>query len=420
MTNSAQHRSWTLNVSSGSATVAFAIVTAFALFTAVTQSAQAQTFQVIYNFTGGHDGAGPTDGLTIDAAGNLYGTASAGGHQVSGCENYEGNYGCGTIFEMKPFGSGWAFKPLYQFPGGSDNSNPYHGVVFGPDGALYGSAGTGVFRLTPPPSYCSNWLCSWRETVLYQFAGQPDATSPSSRLVFDSTGNMYGVSYFGGAYNDGAIFQLTHGSGGWTESVIHSFNSEGGLGEGLPEGSLVLDRSGSLYGTADCNATLGCFYGAVWELQPSQSGWNLTNLFQFNASNGYQPVGVISDPAGNLYGTTFGSPGLIIGAVYELSPSNGGWTYSQLHEFSLGDLANGLVMDAAGNLYGADYEYGYGYIFKMAHSGDSWTFTTLHTFSGPDGEFPQGPIVIDRSGNLYGTTIKGGSYGFGAVWEITP
>lgn len=395
----------------------FAVVVMALVLTTV---GKAQTFTVIHNFSGGQDGAGPADGLTIDAADNLYGTASAGGHQVSGCQNSEGDYGCGTVFEMKRFGSGWVFKPLYEFPGGNDNSNPGHGVVFGPDGALYGLAGSGLFRLMPPPSYCSDWLCSWRETVLYNFLGQPDASSPSSRVVFDSTGTMYGVSYFGGAYNNGAVFQLTRSGGGWTESVIHSFNSAGGLGEGLPEGSLVLDRAGNLYGTADCNATLGCFYGAVWELQPSQSGWNLTNLFQFSGNNGYQPVGVISDPTGNLFGTAFGDGGTFIGAVYELSPSNGGWTYTQLYEFQLGDLANGLVMDSTGNLYGADYEYGYGYIFKLTHSGNGWTFTTLHTFSGSDGEFPQGPIVIDRSGNLYGTTIKGGTYGFGTVWEITP
>ena len=94
------------------------------------------------------------NGLTIDAAGNLYGTASAGGRRVSGCENYEGTYGCGTVFEMKPSGSGWVMKLLYEFPGGANNSDPTLGVVFGPDGALYGVAGTGLYRLAPPPTRC--------------------------------------------------------------------------------------------------------------------------------------------------------------------------------------------------------------------------------------------------------------------------
>jgi len=103
-----------------------------------------------------------------------------------------------------------------------------------------------------------------------------------------------------------------------------------------------------------------------------------------------------------------------------LSPSGGSWNYTQLYAYPIGDLADGLVMDSAGNLYGGDYEYGYGYIFKLSNSGNEWTFTTLHTFSQSDGEFPQGPIVIDRNGNLYGTTIKGGVYGYGVVWKITP
>ena len=386
-----------------------------------TTAGKAQTFTVLHNFTGGSDGANPMNGLTIDAAGNLYGTASAGGLRVSGCENYEGSYGCGTVFEMKPYGSSWVLKPLYQFPGGANNSDPTLGVVFGPDGALYGVADTGLYRLTPPPTLCFDFLCSWKEDLLYTFQGQPDASAPSSRVIFDSTGNMYGVSYFGGTYGDGAIFQLTHGSSGWTESLIHSFNSEGGLGQGLPEGSLVIDHSGNLYGTTDCSATLGCFWGAVWELQPSQSGWNLTNLYQWPYNSGYQPVGVISDSSGNLYGADFGDGGSDLpGAIYELSPSGGGWNYTMLYDFQLGDLANGLVMDSAGNLYGGDYEYGYGYIFKLSNSGNGWTFTALHTFNQSDGEFPQGPIVIDRNGNLYGTTIRGGSYGYGVVWEITP
>jgi hypothetical protein len=181
---------------------------------AIVPAAHAQTFTVLHNFTGGHDGANPLNGLTIDAAGNLYGTASAGGQRVSGCENYEGSYGCGTVFEMTPSGSGWVLKLLYEFPGGANNSDPALGVVFGPDGALYGVAGTGLYRLVPPPTRCAAFRCSWQENLLYTFQGQPDASAPSSRVIFDSTGKMYGVSYFGGAYGNGAIFQLTHSGGG--------------------------------------------------------------------------------------------------------------------------------------------------------------------------------------------------------------
>lgn len=183
---------------------------------------------------------------------------------------------------------------------------------------------------------------------------------------------------------------------------------------------MVLDQAGNLYGTVDCNQNMGCFYGEVWQLQPSQSGWSLNPLYQFNGNNGYQPVGLIRDASGNLYGPTFGAFGNESGTIYELTPNGDSWAYTLVHDFGFSDLANGLVMDSAGNIYGADFEYGYGYIFKLTPTAGGWMFTTLHTFSGPDGEFPQGQIVIDSNGNLYGTTIKGGTYGLGVVWEITP
>jgi hypothetical protein len=194
--------------------VHFATFVALALLMLLIAPGQAQTFTVLHNFSGGMDGANPPDGLTMDAAGNLYGVASGGGQRVSGCQDNEGTYGCGTVFEMKPFGSSWLFTPLYQFPGGDDNRNPTLGVVIGPDGALYGAAHKGAFRLTPPPTFCNAWFCSWQSTIFHRFAGHPNADPPSSRLIFDSAGNIYGVSYFGGPYNGGSVFQLSHRSGG--------------------------------------------------------------------------------------------------------------------------------------------------------------------------------------------------------------
>lgn len=209
------------------------------LATAIT--VKAQTFSVIHNFTGGRDGAGPLDGLTIDRNGNLYGTASAGGNQGYGCSNGWGMTGCGAVFELARSGTGWILRPLYDFQGGTD-ADPTFGVVFGPDGALYGlTAGTsgscsneyvcgGVFRLAPPATFCAGFTCNWQETVLHQFTGQPDGFGPSSRLLFDPAGNMYGVTYEGGVYNGGAVYELSPGNEGWTESVIYSFNYDGGLG----------------------------------------------------------------------------------------------------------------------------------------------------------------------------------------------
>lgn len=396
-----------------------------ALMIVAATEAQAQSFQVLHNFTGGRDGANPLDGLTIDHNGNLYGTASAGGNQVSGC-NSDGTTGCGSVFELQRSGSGWILRPLYDFPS-SSNGNPGLGVVFGPDGALYGltnggSCCGGVFRLAPPATVCRSFTCDWQETVLYQFTGQPDGSGPTSRVLFDSAGNMYGATFFGGANNLGAVYELAPGSGGWTESVAYSFSQNNqSLGVSLPAGYLAIDQAGNLYGAAYCNDTIGCFYGAVFQLQPSQSGWSLNALYQFNGLNGYAPIGVIRDSSGNVYGVTTGAAGNDSGTIYEVSPSNGSWTYNLVYDFGFEDDASGLVIDSAGNLYGVNSsEFNDGYVFKLTRSGSGWTFTTLHTFSGADGASPYGQLVLDSSGNLYGTTESGGTHGYGVIWEITP
>lgn len=400
----------------------------------ITLAAQAQTFQVLHNFTGGRDGANPGDGVTMDRAGNLYGTASAGGIQAYGCQNSYRTQGCGAVFELARSGTGWIFRPLYDFQ--DDSGNPGLGVVFGPDGALYGLAqGTGgctdfntcgnVFRLAPPPTPCASFTCDWQQTVLHQFTGTPDGSYPSSRVIFDPAGNLYGTTVFGGQQNNGAAYELSRNGGGWTENTIYSFTANSqDLGVFFPGGQLAIDPSGNLYGPAACNSTLSCFYGAVWQLQAFQGGWTLNELFQFNGSNGYDPAALIRDSSGNLYGTTLGADGggNDSAAVYELTQSNGGWTYNLLYDY--GDLGEDstadLVMDSAGNLYGADSITGNGYIFKLTRSGNNWTFSRLHSFSGPDGAGASGQIVIDSAGNLYGTTAAGGAYGYGVIWEIAP
>ena len=217
--------------------------------------------------------------------------------------------------------------------------------------------------------------------------------------------------------------ELSPGNGSWTESIIYSFNRNNqDLGVTLPAGDLAIDPEGNLYGAAYGNDTLGCCYGAVYQLQPSQSGWSLSSLYQFNGQNGYAPFGVIRDPSGNLFGVTTGADGNDSGTIYELSPSNGGWTYSLVYDFGFVDHASGLVMDSVGNLYGVNYSpFSDGYVFKLTPSGSGWAFTTLHTFSGSDGSAPNGQLVLDSAGNLYGiTTETGGTDNDGVVWEITP
>ena len=186
------------------------------------QSAQAQTFSVLHNFTEGAGGANPEAGVTFGPSGVLYGTAAYGGTH----NNY------GTVFKLSQVNSSWVFSPLYEFIGGFDGAVPYGGVAIGPNGALYGTAETRgvsdqgtVFELRPPFTVCKGVLCYWNQAVVHAFAGYPvDGAEPQvENLVFDQAGNIYGTTEEGGMYGGGTVFQLTPLAGGYTESILYSF-----------------------------------------------------------------------------------------------------------------------------------------------------------------------------------------------------
>ena len=398
----------------------------FALLVLTSPLAQAQTFTVLHNFTGGQDGGQPLAGVTLDNAGNLYGTASLGGHRGSNCIP-----GCGTVFKLNRKNSQWVFTPLYSFVGGDDGSSPEAPVTIGPDGALYGTTSDGgnsnggtVYRLRPNPGICKFAVCSWAETVLYAFnAGccSGDGYYPWAGVVFDQAGNMYGTTTQGGNRGGGGtVYELSPAGLGWTESVLHGF----GLPDGItPYSGVIFDSAGNLYGT-----TAGGGNGAtVYELTPSGSTWTETILQNFSGPDGDDiSAGLIFDQSGNLYGAGYLGGAYGNGTVFELTPSNGSWSISRLYSF-LGGQANWpagtLAMDAAGNVYGAGTAggaYGFGGVFKLTPSNGSWTYTSLHDFSGNDGNYPNGSVTFDANGNLYGTTWIGGANGYGVVWEITP
>ena len=412
-------------------------------------AAQAQTYQVLHYFTNGADGREPVAGLSMDGAGNLYGTASLGG------ANYCGGNGCGVVFKLTKHAGGWVFSTLYNFSG-DDGRLPSARVIFGPDGNLYGTTPDGgnndlctelfggcgvVFKLSPPPSICRSTSCPWTETVLHRFNGD-DGALPSNEVVFDHAGNLYGTTEFGGTNNQcldgyglgcGNVFQLTPAQGPWTETVLYNFLSNGSDGT-QPLSNLIFDGSGNLYGTTSAGGTTGA--GTVFELTPSGGGWNESVLFgQFTLNNntGEEPVGgVIFDPAGNLYGTTsYGSYyGDTAGTVFKMTPGSGGWAYDVLYtipsnEPQIGGPVAGLTRDAAGNLYGTTRTggmYGAGQVFKITSDG---SVTSLHDFVGYDGCGPASNVILDSQGNLYGTAAFCGqrnncSIGCGVVWEITP
>jgi uncharacterized repeat protein (TIGR03803 family) len=401
------------------------------ILTFATQAAQAQTYTVIHNFTGGGDGATPMAGLTIDAAGNLYGTANYGGNFGDNC----GAQGCGVVYRLANRSSGWILTPLYSFQGGNDGMNPeIANVVIGTDGNLYsttyygGGTCTGsdkgcgtVFKLQPPANACPRVSCPWTETILQSFNGD-DGLGPVGALVFDQQGNLDGVTNTGSLRNGGTVYQLNGSGDNMLQILFHPY--------GYPGSGVSMDHAGNLYGSTFIGMQSP---GTIYELTPSGSNWIGTDIYDFTGgSDGSHPrAGVILDSAGNLYGATATGGSGQGGTVFELSPANGGWSFSLLYSFTgsgsgalLGGPVGNLVMDAAGNLYGTtliDGANGYGAVFKLTHSETGWSYTSLHDFTnGSDGGTPYSNLIFDSSGTIYGTASSGGSFGQGVVFQIRP
>jgi uncharacterized repeat protein (TIGR03803 family) len=415
-------------------------------------AAQAQTYQVLHSFTGGTAGYYPSNGVVFDRAGNLYGTAAYGGNYTSSC-NYGGTQtGCGVIYKMSHHGSGWTFDVLSSFDG-ANGYNPEQLITIAPDGTLYGTAqwgGSGdchdsapgcgtIFRLQPPATFCRSVTCPWTVTALHQFLGRPsDGAFPEiGSMAMDSAGNLYGTTWSGGLYQEGIVYELSPTPNGWTMSVLYNFSGPDGS---YPEGGVVLDSAGNLYGVTQQGGILNCDEapagcGAVYQLTPTASGWTEHVLHGFNAeTDGAFPTGnLVIDSSGNVYGETESYGPNSGGTVWELSPGNGGETFSVLYSFPDGPGSGpfgGLLLDNAGNLYGTtinDGAHQYGSVFKLSPSANGWNYTDLHDFTGgSDGGLPYTSVSMDSAGNLFGVTEVGGSSqncgsdGCGVVWEITP
>jgi len=281
---------------------AFALALLCALTAVAMPSAQAQTFSVIHSFSGGGDGYTPYAGVTIDQAGNLYGTTS----------EYDTDAG-GTVYQIKRINGGWILKTLSNLGNYQGGFLPFGRPVIGPGGALYvttfygGNGFCGEFAcgtvtsLRPPQNVCRSVSCPWTATTTYSFSG-PDGNGPELvDPVFDSAGNMYGSTYEGGANYDGNVFRLTRSNGQWTGTSIHDFNGSDG---NLPYSSVTLDAPGNVYGTTWMGGPTN--NGVVYRLTNSGSGWTYTMLYGFQgAADGTGPVGgLVLDQAGNLYGAT--------------------------------------------------------------------------------------------------------------------
>jgi uncharacterized repeat protein (TIGR03803 family) len=417
-----------------------AFIVVFGFLTTATPVFAVAKEKVLYGFctlSNCADGQTPQSSLVFDTAGNLYGTTFDGGA-----------YGLGSIFELERGSGGtWTEKVLYSFCSATnctDGTNPA-GLVFGAAGELYGIAQTGggygfgaVFELM------SGAGGAWSYKVLHNFDfNNGDGYYPFTGLIIDATGNLYGVTDWGGAYNSGTVFELTPGTEGkWTEKKLHSFNNNGKDGY-APFGGLMFDAAGNLYGTTTRGGTSGTGCGGqgcgiVFQLTPGANGkWTEKVLHNFNSSgtDGYDPWGgVVSDGAGNLYGTTNAGGAFGFGTVFKLAPgASGAWTGKVLHSFQNDGVDGfapvaGLVVDTAGNLYGTTFYgglYNDGTIFELIPgSNGTWTEKVVHNFDWSlyvkDGTSPAASLIFDTEGNLYGTTENGGDYNFGAVFEFTP
>jgi uncharacterized repeat protein (TIGR03803 family) len=287
-------------------------------------SRQGWSLTVLYVFCtqyGCPEGVPPAAGVVRDLAGNLYGTAVGGGP-----------YYDGVAFELSPGVSGWSYTDLHDFDGEggrNDGKYPYARLTFDAAGNLYGTTANGdlgygtVFELKPDGSG------GWKEKILYWFKGKPagDGEEPFTDVVFDSSGNLYGTTLAGGIWNDaceggcGIVFKLSPSPDGhWKESILYKF-SQAATGVN-PSSRVVFDKAGNIYGTAGGGTGVcggGC--GVVYKLAPQANGkWKYSVLHKFNFSDGgYPGGGLIFDQKGNLYGTaSIGGPGGA-GVVFEIT-----------------------------------------------------------------------------------------------------
>jgi uncharacterized repeat protein (TIGR03803 family) len=412
---------------------------AFLLCAATAIALPAQTFKTLFSFDG-TDGGNPQAGLVQATDGNFYGTTQQGG-----VNNFCPGGDCGTVFKISPTGNLTTFYSFCSQPNCTDGETPLAALVQGTDGDFYGttfeggsdiggcfSGGCGViFKITP----------SGTLTTLHSFCFQggscPDGANPLGGLVQDTSGTLYGTTYYGGANGSGTVIRITR-TGAFT--TLYSFCSQSGCKDGsLPQAGLIQATDGNFYGTTSnggedgsCGIFNGC--GTVFKIASSGA---LTTLHTFCsqsgcADGGDSEAGLIQATDGNFYGTTFGGGSNCApygcGTVFKITPNG---TFTTLHSFcSQSNCTDGngpwagLVQATDGNFYGTTYSgggvNGGGTIFRITPSG---TLTTLYTFCSQsrcsDGEDPRAALIQGTDGNLYGTTWEGGAIGNGTVFSLS-
>lgn len=389
----------------------------------VTQSVQAaekqnSVYTVLYTFTGGVDGGQPLAPLIRDSAGNLYGTAQSGG-----------SFNFGVVFKVSPTGQQTV---LHHFTGKADGGYPTAGLIQDAAGNLYGTTSGGGVRCIASGTGCGVIFKldpAGNETVLYRFTAGPDGAFPGGTLLRDNSGTLYGTAAQGGiagacgGLGCGVVFEI---SATGQHRVLYTFT--GGTDGGEPVGGVIRDSAGNFYGTASLGGIsggcgIGC--GVVFKLTPTGQE-SVLYTFQGGLDGGVPAAGLRRDQAGNLYGTTEYRGTSDWGVVFKLDPSG---NETVLHSFTGGSDGatprSDLIRDSVGNIYGTTVQGGsgcapfacVGVVFRLDTTG---SLTVLHTFRGTDGSLPYAGLVGDQGGNLYGTTSAGGAFGYGVVFKLVP
>jgi uncharacterized repeat protein (TIGR03803 family) len=424
------------------------------------------TEDIVYAFDGANEGgANPFAGVTAGGGGVLYGVTSIGGG--SGCKF---GAGCGTVFQLRPSQHGYVLSVLHAFSGGSQEVNSFaNALVRSKEGALFGTTRYGgssdctqgcgtVFELVPGSG-------SYTEYDIHVFKDRHDGAFPLAGLLLSADGSLYGTSAAGTACAGnpcGSVFQLTPKGSSPVEpdtkvmfdfSVLYGFKDIETSGYDS-RGSVIEDKSGSLYGTTfyGGNGTCPGGCGTVFKITPTAKNPE-SILYSFQGGNfGIGPwAGLVSDQYGALYGTTAyggGGPCTMMdepngcGSVFKLTPSGSGYAYAQIYSFQGSpDGAtpeSSLVIDSAGRLYGTTVYGGKGtncpYIgtagcgtaFELEPSRSGYVEHIIHSFKGPsssgpsDGAFPFGSLLASKNNVLFGTTYIGGEGEGGIVFKLSP
>jgi uncharacterized repeat protein (TIGR03803 family) len=384
----------------------------------------AQSESVLLSFKYPASGGYPISSLIYDSATlSYYGTTHIGGTGNSG-----------TVFQLNSNASNWTETVLYNFQGLNDCSEPNYGVTptyaKGVITALYGTCDFGgqynygaVFVLTPQTSG------GWNEAIVYSFQGGSDGANPRGSVVIDPQGNLYGTTNVGGTNQGGTVYELIRNRTSWNKTVLYNFNSPAN-----PEAHLIRDSKGALYGTTASDGAL-CYKGSVFQLVPPLQGqnwtYNVLHTFTCNSLDGNYPRGDLAMNGGALFGTTERGGAAGLGTVYEVLPPDlhhPNWREKVLYSF-MSAATDGETPEAGVTLAKYNLLYGttsaggansVGTAFKLQLVSGKWIKTTLWTFGGTgDGSDPWGHILLNGA-LLYGTTLYGGAYTYGTVYQLTP